>query len=107
MGTFKLTTYGNFYRFNLLANTNEPLLHSMTYLSKAVALKAIDLVRRLSQSSDAFEARTAKDGQPYFVLKDENGQILGESEFYITEDGRQHAIESARRNAMNATIIEV
>jgi len=107
MGTFKLTTYGNFYRFNLLANTNEPILHSMTYLSKAIALKAINLVRRNSQRADAFEARAGKNGQPYFVLKDDNGQVIGESEFYITEVGREHAIEAAKRNAPDAKIIEL
>jgi uncharacterized protein YegP (UPF0339 family) len=107
MGTFKLTTYGNFYRFNLLANTNEPLLHSMTYLSKTVALKAINLVRRISQREGAFEARTAKNGQPYFVLKDEYGHIVGESEMYITETGRERAIISAKRNAPDAKIIEI
>lgn len=107
MGTFKLTTYGNLYRFNLLASTNEPLLHSMTYLSKAVALKAIAMVRRISQRDDAFEAKTAKNGQPYFVLKDKYGHVIGESEMYITETGRNRALMSAKRNASDAKIIEI
>jgi uncharacterized protein YegP (UPF0339 family) len=107
MGTFKLTTYGNLYRFNLLASTNEPLFHSMTYLSKTVALKAIAMVRRLSQRDDAFEPRTTKNGQPYFVLKDENGHVIGESEMYITETGRNHALMSAKRNAADSKIVEL
>ena len=107
MGTFKLTTYGNFYRFNLLASTNEPLLHSVTYLSKAVALKAIAIVRRISQRDDAFETRTAKNGQPYFVLKDEYGHVVGESEMYITETGRNHALIAAKRNAADSKIVEI
>lgn len=107
MGTFKLTTYGNFYRFNLLATTNEPLLHSMTFLSKSIALKAINMVRRRSQQDGAFVAMTSTNGHPYFVLKSDDGQIIGESEFYVTEAGRERAIETAKRNAISAEIVEI
>lgn len=40
------------------------------------------------------EIRDAKDGEFYFVIKDENGQILATSETYKTKEGCHQGIAS-------------
>lgn len=46
-----------------------------------------------------FALKTGNDGQFYFNLKADNGQIILSSEGYTTKAARDNGIESVRKNA--------
>ena len=46
-----------------------------------------------------FVTKTGKDGQYYFNLKADNGQIILSSEGYTTASARQNGIDSVKTNA--------
>ena len=106
MGRFVLVEKAGKYRFQLQAGNYEPILQSETYESKAAALNGIESVRKNSQRDGAFEVKTAKNGQTYFVLKSTNGQVVGQSEMYSSESGCSNGIASVTKNAADAEVVE-
>ena len=45
---------------------------------------------------------TNAKNKPYFNLKAGNGQVIGTSELYESEAGRENGIESVKKNAPEA-----
>lgn len=107
MGRFVLTSKNGKFHFNLQAGNYEPILASETYETKAAALNGIESVRKNSARDGAFESKEAKNGQYYFVLKATNGQVIGQSEQYKTEAASKNGIESVKKNAPDAEVVEV
>lgn len=105
MGKFVITkrTNGEF-QFNLKADNSQTILSSEGYSSKANCLNGIDSVKKHSQSDSNFEKKTSSNGKYYFNLKASNGQVIGTSEMYETESGRDNGIASVKKNAPDATI---
>jgi uncharacterized protein YegP (UPF0339 family) len=54
-----------------------------------------------------FEIKEAKNGQYHFNLKAGNGEIIATSEMYTTKAAAQNGIESVRKNATEAKIIDL
>ena len=69
-------------------------------------MNGIESVHTNSQRDGAFEVKTVKNGQTYFVLKATNGQVVGQSEQYKTPSGCQTGIESVKENAPDVKISE-
>ena len=103
MGTFKLSKdrYSEFH-FNLLAGNGEIILTSEAYGRKDNALNGIESVKINSKHPERFEKRDSKDGKLYFVLKAENGQIVGTSQMYALEASREKGIEAVMKNGPRA-----
>lgn len=53
-----------------------------------------------------FALKTGNDGQFYFNLKADNGQIILSSEGYTTKAARDNGIESVKKNATDASKFE-
>lgn len=53
-----------------------------------------------------FEVKKQKDGQFYFVLKAGNGEIIARSEAYKAKSGCMNGIESVRKNAPSAQVVD-
>lgn len=87
------------YRFNLKAGNGKKILTSETYTTKAGAKAGIAAVKSNGKAKSHFEERTAKNGNPYFVLKAKNGEVIGRSETYSSNSARENGIESVQRNA--------
>src|SRR5687767_3755070 len=87
------------YRFNLKAGNGEIILSSEQYLSKQGAEGGIASVRSTAPYDSRYERRQASSGQPYFVLKAFNGEIIGRSETYSSTYSMEMGIESVKRNA--------
>lgn len=87
------------YRFNLKAPNGKVILSSETYTTKAGAQTGIASVKANAKAKSHFEERKSRDGDPYFVLKAKNGEIIGRSETYSSSSARQSGIESVQRNA--------
>ena len=47
-----------------------------------------------------------KKGEFRFVLKAGNGEIIAQSEGYTSKDGAKNGIESVRKNAADATVVD-
>jgi uncharacterized protein len=106
-GRFVLETNdkGKFF-FNLQAGNYEVILTSQMYEAKDGAMNGIDSVRKNSQTDSMFKRAVAKDGQFYFTLEATNGQVIGKSEMYKAEASRENGIESVKRNAKDAALVE-
>lgn len=105
MGKFVITKRVNGeFQFSLKAGNGQEILRSEGYSSKSNCENGIESVKRNSQDDSKFDRKTAANGKPYFNLKATNGQIIGTSEMYESEAGRDNGIESVKKNAPEATI---
>jgi uncharacterized protein len=107
MGKFVISVASNDeFRFHLKAGNGQTILTSETYKAKAGCNNGIESVRKNAVDADKFEKLTAKNGKFYFNLKASNGQIIGTSQMYADEAGRDNGIESVTNNAPEATVEE-
>jgi uncharacterized protein YegP (UPF0339 family) len=67
-------------------------------------LNGIESVRKNAAEPRHFEPREATNGQPYFVLKAANGEIIGHSERYRSGQGLEKGIASVQQNAPAARV---
>ncbi|MCX6670787.1 MAG: YegP family protein [Euryarchaeota archaeon] len=54
-----------------------------------------------------FEVYTDKSGEYRFKLKAPNGEVIASSEGYSSKKSCMNGIESVKKNAPNATIVEL
>lgn len=94
------------YQFSLCASNGQNILASEGYSSRDACLNGIESVRKNAVDPARFEARTASDGRPYFVLKAGNHQVIGQSQMYASEASRDNGIESVRNHAPGAALTE-
>lgn len=90
------------FRFNLKARNGQVILTSQTYNSKSAAENGIESVKKNASNDDRYERKTATNGKFYFNLKASNGQIIGSSQMYAAESGRENGINSVKTNAPDA-----
>lgn len=107
MGKFatKTGTNGQYY-FSLKADNGQNILASEGYTSKAGCTNGIESVRTNSQDDGKFEKKLSTNGKHYFNLKALNGQIIGTSQMYESEAGRDNGIASVKKNAPDASVVE-
>ena len=107
MGKFviKLRKNGE-YQFDLKATIGQVILSSEGYTTKAACLNGIASVKKNAPEDGRYERKEAKNGAPYFNLKAGNGQVIGTSEMYSSEAARDNGIESVKKNAPEAEIVD-
>ncbi len=89
--------------FNLLAANGQIILSSEMYEAKAGALNGIESVKKNAADDGHYDRLTGKDGSPYFTLKAGNGQVIGQSQMYSSEQARDNGIASVKTNGPIAT----
>lgn len=94
------------YRFRLKAGNGEPILASEGYKQKSSAENGIESVRKNAPLDERYERKTTSSGKPMFNLKASNGQVVGTSEPYSNESGRENGIKSVMRNAPDASVVD-
>jgi uncharacterized protein len=105
MGKFVITKRSNGeFQFSLKATNGQNILSSEGYSSKANCENGIESVKKNSQDDAKFDKKTSSNGKSYFNLKATNGQIIGTSEMYESEAGRDNGIDSVKTNAIIATV---
>merc|ERR1712046_150117 len=110
MGKFELfkSEKNHKYYFRLNAGNGEIILQSEGYKAKAGCENGIKSVRKNSVKPEHFDKRESKSGDPYFVLKAGNGEIIGTSEMYEGgAAGRDNGIESVGKNAPDAKFVDL
>lgn len=90
---------GEQYMFNLKAANGEVILTSELYNEKNSAVHGIESVKIHAVEDARFERKRARNGEPFFVLKAANGEIIGNSETYSSNWAMERGIRSVRRNA--------
>lgn len=92
------------YSFVLKAGNAEVILRSEQYEAKSSATNGIASVQTNSPMEERYAHNTAKDGRPYFNLKAGNHQIIGTSQMYKDESGRDNGIKSVQTNGPSTTV---
>jgi hypothetical protein len=96
----------NEFRFRLKADNGQTILSSEGYTTKAACLNGIESVKKNSSDSKRFTKSTTPSNMFRFSVTAANSQIIGTSQNYKSEGGRDNGIESVKRNAVKAEIKE-
>jgi len=87
------------FMFNLKAENNQVILTSQVYEQKQSALAGIASVQANGPFSKNFEHKTSIAAEPYFVLKAQNGEIIGTSQMYSSASAAEAGIASVQINS--------
>jgi len=102
---FDLKRSADQFLFNLKAAGNsEILLTSERYTEKANAIGGIESIRQNAPVDERYDKRISVAGQPYFVLKARNGELIATSEMYSSTQARDNGIAAVKRHASEATL---
>lgn len=94
------------FHFVLKADNHETILSSEVYQTKLAAQGGITSVQTNSQIDSRYEKRSSIKGEPYFVLKAANGQIIGVSQMYSSTSARDSGITSVKANGSTKKIVD-
>ena len=121
MGKFVIRQVPSGIKFDLRAGNGETILTSEVYTTLAACRKGLASVRKNAPAANVenqtvegykalshpkFELYEDKSGQFRFRLKARNGQIIATSEGYTAKAGCLNGIESVKRNAAEADVVE-
>jgi len=95
------------FRFRLKADNGQTILSSEGYATKASCMNGIESVKKNSADAKRFTKTKTPSNMFRFSITAANSQIVGTSQNYKTESGRNNGIESVKRNAVKAEIKEV
>ncbi|TDK46790.1 YegP family protein [Antarcticimicrobium luteum] len=95
------------FRFRLKAGNGEIILASEGYKQRASAENGIQSVRKNGPVDERYERKETSSGKPMFNLKATNGQVIGTSESYSSESARDNGIESVKKNAPDAALVDL
>lgn len=94
------------FYFSLKADNGQTILSSEMYVNRAGCNNGIASVKENSPVKERYEKKTSTNGKFYFNLKAGNGQVIGTSEMYEAEAGRDNGIDSVKKNAPDASVVE-
>lgn len=121
MGKFVIKTTKTGIKFDLKAGNGEVIATSEVYTSESACKNGIESVRKNSiaakledqtvenfetVTNPKFEVYTDKAGEYRFRLKARNGEIIAVSEGYKAKPSCLNGIESVRKNAPEAEVVE-
>ena len=121
MGKFVIRQTKTGTKFDLKAGNGEIIATSEVYASEASCKNGVESVRKNApiaavenqtvegyavEKHPKFEVYTDKAGEYRFRLKATNGQIIAVSEGYTSLAGCLNGIESTKKNAAEAEIVE-
>jgi len=121
MGKFVIKKTGTGIKFDLKATNGEVIATSEVYTTEAACRKGIESVRKNAPAANVenqtvegyekekhpkFEIYKDKAGEYRFRLKATNGEIIAVSEGYTTLANCKNGVESVKKNAPDAEIVE-
>jgi hypothetical protein len=92
------------FSFVLKASNQQVVLRSQEYATRASALNGIASVQTNAALDQRYELAVAKDGRPYFNLKAANGQVIGTSQMYASDETRAVGIASVKTNGASTDV---
>ena len=108
MGIFivKKEIDGHYY-VTLKVKGGRVILNSLKHLSATSCKNGIEIIRANAPDNLKYEYKKTYDGKFYFRLKSLNGEVLGNSKIYETAEHRNVGIETVRRIAPRASVIDL
>ena len=121
MSKFVIRTVNSGIKFDLKATNGQTILTSEVYTTEAACRKGIESIMKNAPAANVenqteegyetlthpkFEMYQDKAGEFRFRLKARNGEIIGTSEGYTAKAGCLNGIESVKKNAGDAEIVE-
>ncbi len=121
MGKFVIRKTNTGIKFDLKAGNGEVIATSEVYSSESACRNGVASVQKnapvanledqtvegyAAEKHPKFEVYTDKGGEFRFRLKATNGEIIAVSEGYTSKAGCMNGIESVRKNAADATVVE-
>ncbi|MFV0549714.1 MAG: YegP family protein [Limnobaculum xujianqingii] len=97
----------NEFYFRLKAGNGQIILGSEGYTTKTNCQNGIKSVKTHSQDSKYFEKKVTSNDKFSFNLKASNGQVIGTSQTYTSEQSRDAGIASVTNNAPDATVVDL
>ena len=95
------------FQFNLKAGNGQIILTSEGYTTKANCEKGVNSVKKNATDDAKYDRKKSKNEKFYFNLKATNGQIIGTSEMYESSAGCENGIESVKKNAPDAEVVDL
>lgn len=95
------------YRFRLKASNGQNILASEGYKSKASCMNGVESVKTNAPDDNRYERKDSNSGKPMFNLKAANHQVIGTSQLYESVASRDNGIESVKKHAPEAKVVEV
>lgn len=92
------------YYFRLVAGNGEIILQSEGYRAQQSCIHGINSVKVNATNRHLFQELVAKNGEPYFVLRAPNGEVIGTSQTYDSKLAMQTGIMSVMTTAPHAPI---
>jgi len=121
MGKFVIRETNTGIKFDLKAGNGEVIATSEVYTTEAACRNGIESVMKnapvaavedqtvegyVEEKHPKFEVYEDKGGEFRFRLKATNGQVIAVSEGYSAKAGCLNGIESVKKNAVDAEIVE-
>ena len=121
MGKFVIRAVNSGIKFDLKATNGQVILTSEVYTTKAACRNGVESIMKNApvanvedQTVEGFETVTHpkfemyqdKTGEFRFRLKARNGEIIGVSEGYTSKANCVNGVESVKKNAAEAEIVE-
>jgi len=88
----------------LKASNSQTILDSEGYKGKVSCSNGIASVRKNSQDPKRFVKKQTPSGKFVFSLTSPNGQVIGTSQTYASESGRNNGIKSVANTAPGASV---
>jgi len=94
------------FRFRLKAGNGNNILASEGYKSKSGCMNGIESVKKNCTDPARFVKKETDSGKFRFSLTAKNNQVIGTSQNYESESGRDNGIKSVANSAPDAKVIE-
>ncbi|MEN0056494.1 MAG: YegP family protein [Mucilaginibacter sp.] len=92
--------------FNLVATNGQVILSGEGYTTASAMNNGIESVKKNAPQDARYDREESKNGKFYFNLKATNGQVIGKSQMYESATSRDNGIESVKKNAPEAPVVE-
>ena len=107
MGKFEIKVAKNGQHFfNLKSGNGQIILSSEMYTTRAACENGIASVKKNAPDDSRYERKEAANGKHHFNLKAGNHQVIGSSQMYADVSGMNNGLESVKKNAPEAEVVE-
>lgn len=107
MGIFIVKEEDGHFYVTLKVKGGHVMLNGIKHLSKSSCKNGIEIIRANASDHLKYEFKKTFDGKFYFRLKSVHGEVLGKSKIYETAEHRNVGVETVRRIAPFASVIDL
>jgi len=95
------------FRFRLKADNGQTILSSEPYKTRAACVNGIESVKKNAKDPKRINKAVTPNKLFRFAVVAGNNEVIGISQNYKSESGRNNGIDSLKRNAAKAAVKDV